>query len=197
MLHLKQFSFPPFLLCHPDPFCFHFPSEKEQVSKWQWQNMTKQGTIIQGKKPHIEAWQENLIGWKVSQEMARVRDIPIVKESHKNTKLNNHHMYAEELVQTRVGFIIAILVSLSPGEACLVNLVGRILLVFYITSDSYNLSTLPPSQHSLSSLGRDQMETSNLDSLCSNVWWWVTGSVPISFWRNILWWRLNKGPNYE
>lgn len=60
--------------------------------------MTKQGTVRQGKYPDVEAGQENSIDGKESQDKARVRDTPIVRESHKNKKLNNYHMYAEELV---------------------------------------------------------------------------------------------------
>ena len=44
-------------------------------------------------------------------------------------KLNNHDMYAEDVEQTHAGSVFAALVSVNLCEPCLVDSVGRVLLV--------------------------------------------------------------------
>lgn len=58
-------------------------------------------------------------------------------------------------MQSHVDPILAVSVSVSPCEPCLVDFVGHVLLVSSIHSDSYSFS--------FCSEERDSMETSNLD----------------------------------
>ena len=61
---------------------------------------------------------------------------PIVRSPTENTKVT----YAEDLVQTHVGPMLATPVSVSPCEPCLVDAVSHVLQMFLILCDSYNLS---------------------------------------------------------
>lgn len=49
--------------------------------------------------------------------------------AHRNTKLHNQKVYAEDLVQTPTGPVIVSLVFVSPYEPCTVDSVGCILMV--------------------------------------------------------------------
>lgn len=64
-------------------------------------------------------------------------------EFHKNAKLSDI-TYADDLVQTCAGPTLVASVSVSPCECCLVDLVGHVLLVSAIPSDSYSLSSPLP-----------------------------------------------------
>lgn len=54
---------------------------------------------------------------------------------------NSHNAYAEDLMQTHSSPILAASVFVSHCEPCLVESLGYVLLVPYIPSDSYNLSS--------------------------------------------------------
>jgi hypothetical protein len=59
----------------------------------------------------------------------RVRDTPHFhcSESHKNSNLHNHKIYAEDLAQAHTGFMFV--ASVSPNEPFLVDSVVHVLLV--------------------------------------------------------------------
>ena len=50
-------------------------------------------------------------------------------ESHKNSKLYNHNMYAEDLAQTHTGSMSVASVSVSPYEPRLVDSVDHVIMV--------------------------------------------------------------------
>lgn len=62
------------------------------------------------------------------------------QESHKNTKLYNYNIYAEDLGQTRIGSVIIASVSVSSSEPCLFDSVG-----FPMSSTPLAPTILPPS----------------------------------------------------
>lgn len=70
--------------------------------------------------------------------------------------------YTEDLVQTLVGPMLATSFFVSPCDPCLVESVGRVLLVSSTHSDSHNISALS-SVGFLKLWGKDLRETSNLD----------------------------------
>lgn len=73
----------------------------------------------------------------------RVRDPFIITvESTKNKIIV---ICTEDLVQTYVGVILDALVSMSSCVPCLVDSEGLLLLVFFICSGFYNLSSASPS----------------------------------------------------
>jgi hypothetical protein len=77
----------------------------------------------------------------------------------------SHKIYAKNFVQTHVGHMLAALVFVSSCEPCL----WIQLVMFYWCPPSHLTPIIFPPQRSrglLSSKGRDQIETSNLDSLC-------------------------------
>jgi hypothetical protein len=50
--------------------------------------------------------------------------------SHKNTKLHNHKLYAEDQDQIHMGFVFVASVSASPYEPSLADSVAHVLVVF-------------------------------------------------------------------
>ena len=77
---------------------------------------------------------------------------------------NSCKMCTEDLVQTHLGPVLAALVSRSACEPCLLDSEAHVLLV---VSTPLTPTIFPPPllQDSLSSDGKDLMETSHLDSL--------------------------------
>jgi hypothetical protein len=69
--------------------------------------------------------------------------LPLLEDLQKH-QANNHNIYAEDLVKGHVGPMFAALVSVSLCEPCSVDTVDHILLISFISSDSYN----PPSPSS-------------------------------------------------
>lgn len=67
-------------------------------------------------------------------------------------------------MKTHAGSMHAVLVSVSPGEPCLVDSVGQVLLVSSIIPEC-NLQSLFPLLSGFPQSPRDQMESSNLDTL--------------------------------
>jgi hypothetical protein len=65
-----------------------FPFRKEQTSKTQQSNMAKQDTIRQGKRPHIQTGQGNLIGGKVSQEETKESEKYPLPQKHQGSPQN-------------------------------------------------------------------------------------------------------------
>jgi hypothetical protein len=73
--HSSQFLPSPMSPLPPDPFLLHFLFRKEQASKRQQPNTTKQGTIRHDKNPDTEAEQGNPIGRKGFQEQTKESEI--------------------------------------------------------------------------------------------------------------------------
>lgn len=88
--------------------------------------MTKQGTIRQGKSPHIKDGQDNPIEGKEFQKQPKEPEIHLLPllEVLQNHQANSCNMYTEDLVQTLVGSVFATAVSVSPCEPCLVDTVA-------------------------------------------------------------------------
>lgn len=80
----------------------------------------KQNTITQGKRPHTEAAQGNLIG-RIQRAGQRVRDTPVTTVMRPTKKANSHYIKTEDLVQTHAGFMLAALDSVNSYVPCLVD----------------------------------------------------------------------------
>jgi hypothetical protein len=115
----------------------------------------------------IKSVQGNPGGEIVTRVGKTVQNTPVltVRSSIKH-QANSLNLYAEDLVNTHAGSMIAVFINLSGYEPCLVDSVDHILLVSSILSDSYSLP--PPLLRGFStSKGRILMLIINLDSLSS------------------------------
>lgn len=66
---------------------------------------------------------------------------PISRGPHKNTKLQNHNTYAEDLAQTQMGSLIVASVSVRPHEA---SLLGSVVCVLMMSLTTLVPTTLSP-----------------------------------------------------
>ena len=103
----------------PDPCFLCFSSEKDRPQL----NITYQVAMRVGTSPHSKSEWASSVGTKGSQSRQRFKDTSPSHcwESHKNTTLNNHNIYAECPGQTHAGSLMIRLVPLSPYESWLVD----------------------------------------------------------------------------
>lgn len=112
-----------------NPLPFISSSQKRRTLKTT-ANRTKQDIMRKGRSLHIEAGQGNPIGRKGSQEQAVVRYNTHFHcyESYKKKQIKTnksqakiHTIYTEDLMHTLEGPVLAMSVSVSPLEPCMVS----------------------------------------------------------------------------
>ena len=143
--------------------CFHQSpnNDSKYNASTRQPNRKKENTIRQCKSLHVKDRQGNPRRGKDSAEQVHMTETYLLSllEVPSNHQAMTH---TEDLMQTLVGPVPAISVSVSPYEYCWVDSVDHIILVSSITSESYSLSC-PSSLGGKCPSRGTQLNISNLD----------------------------------